>query len=377
MREIYLDNSATTPVLSHTIDKISSVLSECHGNPSSLHKLGVKAEHELTGARKIIASKTGAEAKEIYFTSGGTESNNMAVFGAAEAKKRLGNRIVTTAIEHPSVLEPLKVLESRGYEVVYLKPDIYGNISEEAIFEAIDEKTILVSLMLLNNEIGSILPVPAAKKAIRRANAPALLHCDAAQGFGKVKITAERMGIDLMSISGHKVFAPKGVGALYVRHGVKIIPITYGGGQEKKLRPGTESTALIAGFGEAVRNLAEEQQAYEQVSALKNQLKTELLALSGIVINSSGDAFPYIFSFSVPGVKSETMIHFLADRGIYVSGGSACSKGKKSSVLTACGLDGKLIDSAIRVGLSTLNTASDIIALIDGVKDIQKSLIRS
>ena len=238
---IYFDNSATTNVCPESAEKVMYMMSECWGNPSSLHSFGYKAEKELSAARAAIAAKLSAEPREIYFTSGGTEANNLAVLGAAEAKKRFGNRIVTTAIEHASVLSSMEQLEKQGFEVIYLKPDATGVISVDAINEAINNKTILVSMMSVNNETGAIMPLKAVAAAIKRKKSPALFHVDNVQGFGKLKLQPKKIGINLMTVSSHKVHGPKGAGALFIAQGTRIASRQFGGGQEKTVRPGTEA----------------------------------------------------------------------------------------------------------------------------------------
>ncbi len=369
MREVYLDNSATTRVSEEAAKKALEAMTENYGNPSSLHTKGMDAEKYLIDAQKAIASKLGASAEEIFFTSGGTESNNLAVFGAVGAKKRLGNRIVTTAIEHHSVLEACEQLEKQGYELIKLKPDSSGKISEEAIFEAVNDKTILVSVMLVNNEVGSVLPVQAAAKAIKAAKAPALLHCDAVQAFGKMPVKVSALGCDLLTVTAHKIHGPKGVGALYIKKGVRILPSLFGGEQQKKLRPGTQAVPLIAAFGEAVRELPDINAQSEYISALRNKLLNRLGEIDGVSINGADNAVPYIVNFSTNKVRSEIMLHYLASRGVFCSSGSACAKGQPSHVLSAMGYNSKRIDTALRISFSKHNTEDDIDVLVDALKE--------
>lgn len=369
MGEIYLDNSSTTKVCRESAEKIAEMLTENFGNPSSLHTLGFRAEREMTKAREKIASVLSARPDEVFFTSGGTESNNIALFGAAKAGAKRGRHIVTTMVEHPSVLNVMKRLEQDGFSVTYIKPDKNGEISPEQIAEAVTPDTILVSIMMVNNEVGSIMPVSAAADAIRRKKAPALLHVDAVQAFGKLCVSPKKLGADLMSISSHKIHGPKGSGALYLRKGVHITPLTYGGGQEKNVRPGTESTPLIAGFGTAAGVLPNIGEEYAEMSSLNAYCREKLLGIDGIKINSPESALPYILNFSMGKVRAETMLHFLSQREIYVSSGSACSKGKKSYVLTAMGLDGPAIDSSLRLSFSRYNTKGEIDAFICALKD--------
>ena len=344
-------------------------MTKCYGNPSSLHTMGLRAEEAMTAARRSIAAMLGAEEKNITFTSGGTESNNLALFGAAYALRRRGNRIVTTAVEHHSVLHAAQQLEKEGFEVIYLQPDAAGNIPAKAIFDAVNSKTILVSMMAVNNETGVIFPVETAAAAIRRAKAPALLHVDAVQAFGKMPLRPGKMGVDLMSISGHKVHAPKGIGALYVKTGVRILPRTFGGGQEKDLRPGTESVPLIGAFGAAVDAMPPMAEETAAVQMLNRRLREELAALPDVNIHSPENSLPYILNFSAGKVRAETMLHFLAQRGIYVSSGSACAKAARSHVLSAMGLPATEIDSSLRVSFSRYNTEEDVAALVAALKE--------
>lgn len=376
LSEIYFDNSSTTKVCEQAAQKALKMMTERYGNPSSLHTMGFEAERELTAARTAVAQLLGVKKEEITFTSGGTEANNLAVFGAAYARKKRGNRIVTTAMEHPSVLNAMAQLEKEGFEVVYVKPDSEGHIEPQRAFEAVDANTILVSMMAVNNEVGTILPIDAAAQAIARAKAPALLHMDAVQAFGKLPLKPSRSKIDLMSVSAHKIHGPKGVGALYVASNVHIVSRTFGGGQEKNLRPGTEAMPLIAGFGAAVNalpNLTEETKAVTQIN---EYCRTELEKLDGVTINSPADALPYILNFSTGSVRSETMLHFLASKQIFVSSGSACSKAKPSHVLTAMELSRERIHSSLRVSFSRYNTLDEakifIGALKQGLSEITK-----
>lgn len=363
--QIYFDNSATTPVSDTAAYKSYKVMTENFGNPSSLHTLGINAEKELIQARKNVATSLGANEREIYFTSGGTESNNLAIFGAAKCKKRIGNKIVTSAIEHSSVIDSCKHLEQLGFEVVYLKPDKNGQISEETLKSAIDEQTILVSLMAVNNETGAIQPYMSVKKIIRQNNSPALFHCDCVQAYGKIPIRAEKIGADLLTITAHKIHGPKGVGAIYIKRGTRIIPMHYGGEQEGKIRPGTQAMPLIASFGCAVKEI--DYSAIENIEKIREYIKNFISTLDRVYINSPDDALPYIINFSLEGIKSETMLHFLAERSIYISSGSACAKGKQSHVLTAMGLKQDIINSALRASFSKYNT-------IDEAKEFCKAL---
>ena len=335
--EAYLDNSATTALCKEAKDEIINALDNLWGNPSSLHQKGMDAEELLQKARKTVADRICASEKEIIFTSGGTQSNNIAVFGAANAMKRVGNKVITTSVEHPSVSNAFDRLEKEGFEVVRLSADKYGKISLEDLKSNLDSRTILVSIMAVNNELGTIEPVAEAGKLIKELS-PALFHIDAVQAFGKINIDVRKTGCDLMSISSHKIHGPKGAGALYVKKGTKLVSPVVGGGQEKDIRPGTEPMPAIAGFYGAVRAL-KINESHERISSLRSYLVSELEMLNEIVINSGEDALPYIVNISLPSLPSEAVLNLLSDMEIYVSSGSACSKGHQSPVLTAAGLD--------------------------------------
>lgn len=327
-------------------------MDESWGNPSSFHKKGIDALALLDDARKTVAKKLGAESEEIYFTSGGTLSNNIALFGAAKALSRKGSKIVTTSVEHPSVEKAMRSLENNGFEVVRLKVDDECKISKKDILDAIDEKTVLVSMMLVNNEVGAIMPVEFIKKAVRSKNSPALIHCDAVQALGKLDVDVNKLGVDLMSVSSHKINGPKGAGALYVRKGVRIVSPVVGGGQEGDICPGTQATPAIAGFFGAAQEIGDVQGHLDKAKELKKEFESELLKIGSVKINSPSDALPYIVNFSVEGIPSQPMITFLSQHGICVSGGSACAKGHRSPTLSAMGLSVERIDSAIRVSMS-------------------------
>ncbi len=369
MTEIYFDNSSTTKVCREAAEKVMETMTENYGNPSSLHTKGFEAEQVMRGARSNVSGLLGVQPEEIFFTSGGTEGNNIALFGAAHARKKRGNRIVTTMIEHPSVVNVMKRLEQEGFDVVSLKPDGAGKISPEQLFEAVTPETVLVSMMKVNNEVGSILPVEAAAEAIARAKAPALLHVDAVQAFGKLALHPKKADVDLMSMSGHKIHGPKGVGALYVRRGVHIEPLTFGGGQEKDIRPGTESVPLIAGLGAAVAVLPDPSEELPKMRELNGFLRGGLAEIGGVAVNSPEDGLPYILNFSAGEVRAETMLHFLSDRGIYVSSGSACSKGRESYVLRAMGLQKERIASSLRLSFSRFNTIEEAKVFLSALKE--------
>lgn len=375
-KEIYLDNSATTVVCIEAAKKVVEIMTEKYGNPSSLHLKGLEAEHELEAARREAAKLLAADSGEIYFTSGGTESNNTAIFGAVRALKRKGNRIVTTAIEHSSVMETMAQLEKNGFEVIYLKPDSSGRVRIDSLKESVNESTILVSIMAVNNETGAIQPIESVRKIIDKASSPALFHVDAVQGFGKMLIKPGKLGIDLLSASSHKIHGPKGAGILYIRRGARIIPLHYGGEQEKKIRPGTEALPAICGMGEAIKALPDIKAEECFVRELNEYLRSRLKELDNVQINSDDKCCPYIINFSVVGIRSETMLHYLEERGIYLSSGSACAKGKKSYVLSSMGLSSERADSALRVSFSRYNSRDEIDILVKELTNANNTLAR-
>ena len=368
----YFDNCATAKPCENAVKRMNEALSDTWGNPSSLYDFGVKSENLLKQTREKIAEIVGARADEVFFTSSGTFANNLAIFGAAEALKRRGNRIVTTETEHASVLEPISELERRGFEIIRLPVDQTGLVSATNIQKAITKDTVLVSMMLVNNEIGTIQNVKAAAQAIKIANAPALLHCDCVQAFTKLPFKTNDIGADLITISAHKIHGVAGVGALIKRKSARILPITFGGAQESGLAPGTQSTALIAAFLGAM----EQPQNHEKITALRNHTLQNLQKISGVKINSSETSSPYIINLSLSGIRSETMLHFLAESGIYVSSGSACSKGKGSHVLKAIGLSKDDIDSAIRISFSRYNTQGEADLLCERILEATQKLRR-
>lgn len=370
----YLDNSATTAVSANSANAVMSAMTENFGNPGSLHQVGYRASLLLDDSRKTIADSLGCTAKEVYFTSGGTEANNLAVLGAANAQKRRGKRIITTAIEHASVLECMKQLEQLGFEVVYLSPDSSGKITEAQLSEAITSDTVLVSVMTVNNETGLLLPTDKIPSIIKRKKSPAIFHTDFVQGYGKLPCRVKKLGCDLLTVSAHKIHAPKGAGVLYVKNGTPIKPRSFGGLQESKLRCGTEALPLIAGFAEAVREFDIENNM-AHVQQLCAYCVENLRAIPEITINSDG--FPYIINFSTNCIMSQTLLTFLSDNyEVCVSSGSACHKGELSHVLTAYGYDARRVNSAIRVSFCESNTLDDVDALISGVKDGLKKLVR-
>ena len=373
---VYLDNSATTKPCDRAIAEMAGALKADFGNPSSLHVLGFNAQKRVDSAREAIAETLCADPSEIYFTSGGTEGNNAALFGAAYKGRKRGNKIVVTSIEHPSVSEPVKRLKEEGFEVVFVRPQSDGNVSEESIFKAIDEKTVLVSMMLVNNETGAVLPVSACRRAIEKAKAPAILHCDCVQAFGKIPIDVRTLGADIITASAHKIHGPKGIGFMYIKKGVAIRPFISGGGQEKGFRSGTEAVPAICGFYGAVKSIGDTKKNLEKVRKLRDYAAKELTKREIAVINSPANALPYVLNISVPGYRSETLLHFLESEGVFVSSGSACAKGKGSYVLFEMGLPKSLVDSALRISFSRFNTEEDVNRFLLALKKAVDSLRR-
>ena len=374
---IYLDNSATTPICENAKEKMLQAMDDNWGNPSSFHKKGIEALSLLDEARKTVAEKLGAQSEEIYFTSGGTLSNNIAVLGAAKALSRKGKKIITTSVEHPSVEKAMKSLEKDGFEVVRLKVDGDCKVSKKDILDAIDEKTVLVSMMLVNNEVGAIMPVEFLRKAVKTKNSPALIHCDAVQAFGKLDVDVKKLGVDLLTVSSHKINGPKGSGALYVRKGVRIVSPVVGGGQEGDVCPGTQATPAIAGFCGAAQTISAQRETLEKTRILRDEFIKKLLLVEGIKINSPSDALPYIVNFSAEGIPSQPMITFLSQNGICVSGGSACAKGHRSPTLSAMGLPIETIDSAIRVSMSKATTGEELEETVRFIELAVKTLRKS
>lgn len=359
--ECYLDNSATTAVTPEVAALAAHIMTEQYGNPSSLHRRGFWAERALTEARGQVAAVLRCRPEEIIFTSGGTESNNLALLGAARAARRRGNRIVTTAVEHHSVLAVCRQLESEGFEVAYVSPDAGGVITPESFAAACDEKTVLASCMMVNSETGALHDIPAIAAACRRKNPGILFHADCVQAFGRLEIAPARWGVQLVSVSGHKIHAPKGVGALYVAKGVRLLPPLYGSGQERGLRPGTENLPGICAMGLAAERMnARRAENAAHFTALRQKLITNLSQSPAVCINSPEAAAPYIINLSVEGIRSEIMIHYLEQFEIYVSSGSACAKGERSHVLTAMGLPEDRVDSAIRVSMTDTTAEEEI-----------------
>lgn len=368
----YLDNSSTTKPSKRAVEYITKALEANWGNPSSLHRIGMEAEIALNEARETVARSLNARADEIIFTGSGTEANNTALLSVLKAKKR-GGRIITTAIEHPSVLETAKRLTDYGFEVIALKPDKNGIVPISALENALTDNTLLVSMMLVNNETGAVQPVREAAALTKRKAPNALFHCDAVQGYGKLPLNVKQLGIDLLSASGHKIHGPKGIGFLYCKKGVHISPLITGGGQESGMRSGTEALPLIMGLKAAVEELPRPDTQRKAQQELFDYTKDRLLSI-GAVINSAEGCLPYILNVSLLGYRSETLLHFLEGRNVFVSSGSACAKGHGSYVLNEMGLDKKRTDSALRISFSRFNTKEDADMLVSALEDAKKQL---
>lgn len=374
---IYLDNSATTKPCQNAIKNINIALENNWGNPSSLYDLGFHAQTLVDQTRKSVSNLIKCREDEIYFVGSGTEGNNTAILGAAYSRQKRGKRIITTTIEHPSVLETMKRLETDGFEVIYLKPQKNGVISIDEFKNAINKNTILVSIMLVNNETGAIQPIKQISQIIKQSDAPTLFHCDGVQAFGKMPITMAELGVDFFTASAHKIHGPKGVGILYIKKGVTIKPLITGGGQEKNMRSGTEPVPLIYGLKGAIDSLGNINDNLKSQKDLLTYAKDTLLSTGFITINSSDNCLPFILNISVPGYRSETLLHFLEAQGIYVSSGSACAKGQGSYVLREMGIANSLVDSALRISFSRNNKTQDIDALKDALITATQKLRRS
>ena len=374
---IYLDNAATTKPCREAVKAITDCLTENYGNPSSLHRAGLQAQLAVDNVRKIIAKSIAADPACIYFTSGATESNNIAILGAAGAHGKRKPKIVTTSIEHSSVEKAMEHLEEQGFEIIRISPDRNGQISHERIVNAVDDQVCLVSIMMVNNETGYILPVRRAFYGIKKTHPQCITHCDAVQGFMKIPFKVSEINADIVSLSAHKIHGGKGVGALYLKKGIRLEPIIFGGGQEKGLRSGTENVPMIAGMGAAVNALCKNiSERYDKVALLREKFYRKIEGIDGIYINSKEDASPYIINISVSGIRSEIMLHFLEEKGIYISSGSACSKGAKSSVLKEFRIKDSLADSALRISLCSENTLPELSALISGIEEAMERLAR-
>lgn len=365
--ECYLDNSATTRCTKSVAQVMTEVMCGAYGNPSSLHHKGVEAERYVREARETIAKTLKCTPKEIFFTSGGTESDNLAIRGAAYANARQGRHLITTSVEHPAVLNTMQYLEQQGYEVTYLPVDEYGRVRLSDIEAAIRPDTILVSMMHTNNEIGALEPIAEAGELIKRVNPNTLFHVDAVQGYGKSRIYVKRMKIDMLSVSAHKIHGPKGIGFLYVGDRVKIRPIVFGGGQERGLRSGTENVPAIAGMAQAAEEIYQNlDEDVERMYGLRARLEDGIRRLENVRFNTlpGRESAPHVLSVSFAGVRSEVLLHALEDKGIYVSAGSACASNHPetsgSATLRAIGLEKELLNSTIRFSLSAFTTEEEI-----------------
>lgn len=381
LTEVYLDNSATTRCSERAKDLMVKVLMEDYGNPSSLHMKGVEAENYIKEAKKKIAKTLKVDEKEILFTSGGTESNNTALIGATLANKRAGNHIITTSIEHASVSAVTGYLEELGFRVTYLKVDADGIISLDELREAVCEDTILVSMMMVNNEIGAVEPIEEAIKVIKEKNPNTLVHVDAIQAYGKYRIFPKKLGIDMLSVSGHKIHAPKGTGFLFIKDKTKVKPLIYGGGQQKGMRSGTENVPGVAALGEAAEEIYENfEEKIDHLYQIKQRFVEGVLKIEGVSVNgkTGRDSAPQIVSVSIDGVRSEVMLHTLEDRKIYVSAGSACSSNKPSvsHTLANIGLKGSLLDSTIRFSFSVHTTEEEIDYALEVMNEVVPKLRR-
>ena len=368
---IYLDNSATTRPCKEAVEAMHGAMTENWANPSGLYNFGIDVSRQLRAARSKVAAAMGTEPDRVFFTSGGTEADNWAIFSSIKRMSKRGHHIVTTAIEHHAVLNCMKELEAQGYEVTYLQPDEQGRITLDALKSALRKDTILISIMMVNNEVGSVMPISQIAKAARRICPDAIFHTDAVQGFMKIPFSAKTLGADLISVSSHKVHGPKGAGALYVSPRLKAFPpYLIGGGQEGNFRSGTEATPAIFGFAAACdAGIATMQEDISREKGLLDKLTQDLSAMNSVYINGCHDA-PHILSLSIPGVPTQNTINILQDAGILVSAGSACAKGHRSHTLTAMRLSPERMDSSFRVSLSRETTQEDIDALLHGIQAI-------
>ncbi|MBO4785285.1 MAG: cysteine desulfurase [Lachnospiraceae bacterium] len=377
--ECYLDNSATTKAFDEVIEAVKSEMSEYFGNPSSMHIKGFEAEKKIKETTKIIASTLKCDESEIIYTSGGTEADNMALIGIARAYKRSGKHIITSSIEHAAVLQSAEFLKEEGYEITYLPTDSKGVINLEELENSIREDTILVSVMGVNNEIGTIEPIEKISEIIKKKNPNTLFHVDAVQAYGKIKLIPKKMGIDLLSVSGHKIHGPKGIGFLYVSYKVKIKPIIFGGGQQKNMRSGTENVCGIMGLGAAVKRIFDNfDEDTARMRELREYMIKGLMECKGVTINGADaeDSAPHIVSASVKGVRAEVLLHSLEEKGIYISSGSACASNKPavSATLKAIGVDKDLLDSTVRFSFSVLTTKDEIDYALENFKETIEKL---
>lgn len=373
--EAYFDNSATTRVLDSVKDIVVKTMTEDYANPAARHRRGMEAEQYIRTARAEIAKTLKVQDKEILFTSGGSESNNLALIGGALANQRAGKHIISTGIEHPSVYNPLEVLEEMGFQITFLPVDQNGHISLDELREAVREDTILVSVMYVNNEVGAVEPVEDISRVVKEKNPATLFHVDAIQAYGKYVIRPKKQGIDLLSVSGHKIHGPKGVGFLYIRDGVKIKPMIYGGGQQNNLRSGTENVPGVAGLGVAAREMYTDHEAkVAHLIQLKDYMIDRVSELDGVAVNSKKgtESAPQIVSVSFEGVRSEVLLHALEERGIYVSSGSACSSHHPgvSGTLKGIGIPQRFLESTVRFSFGMFNTKAEIDYCMEALREL-------
>ncbi len=379
--QAYLDNSATTVCEPEVVRKVVQMMSETYGNPSAMHNKGVEAENYIKEAKEIIAKTLKVQEKEIIFTSGGTESNNLAIMGCAAANHRMGKHLITTKIEHPSVGNVMKHMEEEGYEVTYLPVDEHGIVKLDKLNEALRPDTMLVSVMYVNNEIGALQPIEEIGKMVKANNPATLFHVDAIQGYGKYRIFPKKMGIDLLSVSGHKIHGPKGIGFLYCDSKVKIKPIIFGGGQQKDLRSGTENVPGIVGLGEAAKEIYTDfDKKIDHLYEIKDYFVEEILKLEGTKINglTGRESAPHVVSISFPGIRSEVLLHSLEEREVYASAGSACSSNKPavSATLKAINVPKEHLDSTLRFSFSVHTTKEEIDYCMEVLKGLLPMLRR-
>lgn len=370
----YFDNSATTKPCDEAVRAVMAAMTETWGNPSALHRLGTETHRRVEAARLSVARAMGAEPDRVFFTAGGTEADNWAVFSAARKLGKRGRHIITTQVEHHAILHPMRELEAQGFEVTYLAPEADGTVRLEALRAALRPDTILVSIMMVNNEVGAVMPIQSMAKLTHRMAPNAIFHTDAVQGFLKVPFRASTLDADLITVSSHKIHGPKGTGALYIRKGLSLPPLIHGGGQESGLRSGTEAVPNILGFGaacEAAFPMLREDLARE--TAMKERIRAGLSNIDGVVLNGAQTA-PHIVSFAIPGVRSQGIINCLQDREVYVSAGSACAKGHRSHVLEAMRVAPDVIDGSVRASLSRFTTEEEADALVEAVAEAARRL---
>ena len=371
MKEVYLDNSATTRAYDSVGKLVAHVMCEDYGNPSSLHRKGVEAEQYIKDAKETFARLLKVQEKEIFFTSGGTESDNLALIGTAMANRRAGNHLITTGIEHPAIINTMRYLEEQGFRVTFLPVDRYGRVQLEALKEALCDETILVSVMYVNNEVGSVQPVAEAASIVKDI----LFHVDAVQGFGKYRIHPKKLGVDLCSISGHKIHGPKGTGVLYIDSKVKIKPILFGGEQQKNIRSGTENVPGIAGLSLAAKTIYEDlDEKVQKMRKLKEHFIEGIARIENTTIHGLYDetSAPHIISVGFAGIRSEVLLHALEEKGIYVSSGSACASNhpQVSGVLKGIGAGQEFLDAALRFSMSEFTTSEEIDYTLDTLYNI-------